>query len=446
MAKGMNMRSIKKRGSMVVLWLLGLGMVFFFSGKAATNVMALARSEYESLEIFTNVLSLVRKNYVDDVKTKELVMGAIKGMLNSLDPHSAYLTPDLYKDLQMETRGKFGGLGIEITIRGGILTVVSPIEGTPAYRAGIKAGDMIVRIEEELTKDMTLFEAVKRLRGTRGSKVSISVRRKGVPQFLSFTIVRDIIRIQSVRSRTLEEGYGYVRIVQFQERTNKNLEKSLKKLESKKGGLKGLVVDLRNNPGGLLTQAVKVSDLFLDSGLVVYTDGRLEHQKQKYYAHKEGSWMGFPLVVLVNGGSASASEIVAGAIQDHKRGIVLGTQTFGKGSVQTILPLDNVSALRLTTARYFTPEGQSIQATGITPDIVMENVPKQKAKEEKKPSGLREKNLPGHLENEENQEEKTEPSADPGEDLLSRDAQVRRALELLKGWEVFKNLVMKETA
>ncbi|MDP6560535.1 MAG: PDZ domain-containing protein, partial [Candidatus Binatia bacterium] len=186
------MRSIKKRGSMVVLWLLGLGMVFFFSGKAATNVMALARSEYESLEIFTNVLSLVRKNYVDDVKTKELVMGAIKGMLNSLDPHSAYLTPDLYKDLQMETRGKFGGLGIEITIRGGILTVVSPIEGTPAYRAGIKAGDMIVRIEEELTKDMTLFEAVKRLRGTRGSKVSISVRRKGVPQFLSFTIVRDI--------------------------------------------------------------------------------------------------------------------------------------------------------------------------------------------------------------------------------------------------------------
>ncbi|MDP6558933.1 MAG: S41 family peptidase, partial [Candidatus Binatia bacterium] len=249
-----------------------------------------------------------------------------------------------------------------------------------------------------------------------------------------------------VRSRTLEEGYGYVRIVQFQERTNKNLEKSLKKLESKKGGLKGLVVDLRNNPGGLLTQAVKVSDLFLDSGLVVYTDGRLEHQKQKYYAHKEGSWMGFPLVVLVNGGSASASEIVAGAIQDHKRGIVLGTQTFGKGSVQTILPLDNVSALRLTTARYFTPEGQSIQATGITPDIVMENVPKQKAKEEKKPSGLREKNLPGHLENEENQEEKTEPSADPGEDLLSRDAQVRRALELLKGWEVFKNLVMKETA
>ncbi|MGH7834157.1 MAG: S41 family peptidase, partial [Candidatus Binatia bacterium] len=348
---------MKKQGSLVVLLLLCAGLGLFFSGQTVTNVLAIPKEDYETLETFTNLLAIVRKNYVEEVDTKELINGAINGMLNSLDPHSAYLTPELYKDLQMETQGRFGGLGIEITVRNGILTVVSPIEDTPAYKAGVKPGDQIIKIEEEFTKDMSLTQAVKKLRGAKGTKVTISIKRENSPEILTFSIERDTIRVQSVRSRNLEEGYGYVRIAQFQERTDRDVQRALEKLNGEKAGLKGLVLDLRNNPGGLLTQAVRISDLFLDSGLIVYTEGRLEGQRQKYFARKEGSWMDFPIVVLVNGGSASASEIVAGALQDHKRAIVLGTKTFGKGSVQTILPLDDSSALRLTTARYYTPKG-----------------------------------------------------------------------------------------
>ena len=410
-----------------------------------TKVLAIARGEYESLETFTNILAIVKKNYVDDVDGKDLIKGAIRGMLTSLDPHSAYLTPDLFKELQTETQGKFGGLGIEITIRDGILTVVSPIEDTPADRAGIKAGDQIIKIEGEFTKDMTLGKAVSKMRGLKGSKINISIRRKGVPRLLDFAIVRDIIRVRSVRDRTLEEGFAYIRIAQFQERTKRDLQKALEKLSSDNGEILGLVLDLRNNPGGLLTQAVRVSDLFLDSGLIVYTEGRLDHQKQKYYSHKEGSWTQFPMVILVNGGSASASEIVAGAMQDHKRAIVLGTKTFGKGSVQTILPLDDRSAIRLTTARYFTPKGRSIQATGIVPDIVMENEPRNLREEqaEQRRTVLREENLPGHLKNQPNEEEKEELAKEKKEDDIKNDAQLKRALELLKGWEVFKQLVRK---
>ena len=354
----------------------------------------------------------------------------------------------------METQGRFGGLGIEITVRQGVLTVVSPIEDTPAFNVGIKSGDMIIKIEDEFTKDMTLMKAVKKMRGEKVTKITISVKREGEFKLLSFTIIRDTIRIRSVRYRALEDQYVYLRVAQFQQRTNQDLRKALQDLKEKEGGIKGLVLDLRNNPGGLLTQAVEVTDLFLDSGLIVYTEGRLEHQRQKFFAHKRASWTEFPMVVLVNGGSASASEIVAGAMQDHKRAIILGTKTFGKGSVQTILPLDDHSALRLTTARYFTPKGRSIQAKGIVPDIVMENPPRREAKVEKPRSRVREENLRGHLENQETpkspqdkketKEKKNDLKRIVGD--VENDAQLRRALELLKGWEVFKQLVEKRSA
>jgi carboxyl-terminal processing protease len=453
------MRIVAKRGFPVVLLLVGIALGFFLAAQWVPNVSAVPRQDYESLEAFTNILSIVKKNYVEDVNTKNLVNGAINGMLSSLDPHSAYLTPDLYKELQMDTQGRFGGLGIEITIRGGILTVVSPIEDTPAAKAGVKPGDQIFKIEDEFTKDMTLVDAVKKMRGPKGTKITISVRREGVAELINFTLMRDTIRVQSVRSRNLEEGYGYVRLAQFQERSDRDLQRALEKLAGEKAGLKGLVLDLRNNPGGLLTQAVRVADLFLDSGMIVYTEGRIESQRQKYFAQKDGSWMDFPVVVLVNGGSASASEIVAGALQDHKRAVVLGTKTFGKGSVQTILPLDDSSALRLTTARYFTPKGRSIQAMGIVPDIAVESTPAQEAKaEEKRRQSIREENLPGHLQNQqqtpsvppeqgEKEKEKQIPSSAPtGDDSIDNDAQLKRALDLLKSWDVFKQLVQKKAA
>lgn len=441
------MRLLKRHGYPVLLSLLGFGLGLLLSSHAVTNVSAVPREDYDSLESFTSILAIVKKNYVDETQFKDLISGAINGMLNSLDPHSAYLTPDLYKELQMDTQGRFGGLGIEITIKDGILTVVSPIEDTPAFRAGVKPGDQIFKIEEEFTKDMTLIEAVKRMRGPKGSKITITVRREGLAELLTFDLVRDTIRVQSVRSRLLEEGYGYIRLAQFQERSDRDLQRALEKMNSEKGGIRGLVLDLRNNPGGLLTQAVRISDIFLESGMIVYTDGRLENQKQKYFAHKEGTWTDFPMVVLVNGGSASASEIVAGALQDHRRAVVLGTKTFGKGSVQTILPLDDNSALRLTTARYYTPKGRSIQAMGILPDIIMENPPVQEGKpDDKKRPSLREENIPGHLQNRQNQEmqQKPTPAQPSTDDPTQNDAQLKRALELLKGWEVIKQFVHKK--
>lgn len=437
------MKLLNKVGSSVLLLLIGIGMGLLLSGQG--KVGAIPKEDYESLETFTNILAIVKKNYVDDVNAKDLVTGAINGMLGAMDPHSAYLTPELYKELQMDTQGRFGGLGIEITVRNGVLTVVSPIEDTPAFRAGIKAGDQIFKIDDEFTKDMTIMQAVKKMRGPKGSKINLSIKREGVADLLNIAIVRDTIRVQSVRSRVLEEGYGYIRLAQFQERSDRDLQKALEKLSSEKGGLKGLVLDLRNNPGGLLTQAVRVADIFLESGLIVYTEGRLESQRQKYFARKEGSWTEFPMVVLVNGGSASASEIVAGALQDHKRSVILGTKTFGKGSVQTILPLDDNSALRLTTARYYTPKGRSIQATGIVPDIVIESVPAQETKaEEKKRLGIREENLPGHLQNQQEQKEKEKQAQQEKEENIENDAQLKRALDLLKGWDVFKQLVQKK--
>ncbi len=421
--------------------------VFFSGGRAVERETSIDRATYEKIETFTNILSIVRKNYVDEVSTSDLIEGAINGMLNSLDPHSAYLTPDLYKELQIDTKGTFGGLGIEITIRDGVLTVVSPIEDTPAFRAGIKAGDQIVKINGEFSKDMSLIEAVKRLRGPKGTTVVVSIKREGMPELFDVKITREIIRIKSVKFRTLEPGYGYVRVTQFQEGTDRDIERALESLVKESGSLDGLVLDLRNNPGGLLSQAVRVADLFLDSGLVVYTDGRLESQKQKYFARRPGSFVDFPIVVLVNGGSASASEIVAGALQDHKRGLVLGTETFGKGSVQTILPLPNNSALRLTTAKYFTPNGRSIQETGIKPDIVVENVRLAKVEEGKKDNlhAIREENLPRHFKHDKDKgagkSEEAGPEIKVGE--MGKDPQLDHALELLKSWHIFSTLVAK---
>lgn len=427
----------RKRKTLVGFIACTLAAAFLFvGGRGPERVAAVGRDAYEGIEMFTNVLALVQKQYVEEVSTQKLIEGAINGMLSSLDPHSAYLTLESYRELQIETEGSFGGLGIEITSRDGILTVVSPIEDTPAYRAGLQAGDQIIKIEGDLTKDMTLLEAVKRMRGPEGTQITISVRREGTLHLIDFTLTREIIKVQSVKYRTLDRGYGYVRLTQFQERTEIDLRNALASLARENGKLEGLVLDLRNNPGGLLSQAVKAADVFLGSGLIVYTEGRLDSQKQQYFAHKQSTDVDFPVVALVNGGSASASEIVAGALQDQGRAVILGTKTFGKGSVQTILPLEDGSALRLTTALYYTPGGRSIQAQGINPDIVIENAPivEAAAREQR---DIREENLPGHIDNGGEGDE----GVVRAEEGIDKDPQLTRALELLKSWRVFQTTV-----
>ncbi len=359
-------------------WLLTLGVllavgVLLIGDISVRRAQALSDGTYQELETFAKVVSIVKKNYVKPVTTKELVQDAITGMLASLDPHSAYLTPDLYRDLEVETRGSFGGLGIEITIKHGVLTVVAPIEDTPAYRAGIKANDEIIKINDAYTRDMRLTDAVKLMRGPKGSTVTLTIHRAGVPEMFAVAIKRDIIRIRSVKSKSLKNGLSYIRITTFEEGTGQSLSRAINKAQdSHHGRIKGLVLDLRDNPGGLLNQAIEVSNEFLNGGLIVYTQGRLPSQQQKFFAHVKKNFTFYPMVVLINGGTASASEIVAGALQDQHRAIVEGTQSFGKGSVQTILPLDDHAALRLTTARYYTPNGRSIQAVGITPDVKVE--------------------------------------------------------------------------
>ncbi len=373
--------------------------LLFFSNHYALGASDDMQETYKNLEVFSNVLSIVQQNYVDDIDTKEALEGAIKGMLTSLDPHSSFMKPDDFKELQVETKGSFSGIGIEITIKDYMLTVVSPIEDTPAFKAGIEAGDRIVKIEGESVKDMSLLEAVKKLRGPKGSEVTISVHREGRADLQEFTIVRDVIPIHSVRSNIMEPGYGYIRVTNFQRKTSQDMQKALDDLV-KEGKLNGLVLDLRNNPGGLLDSSVKMVDIFLDKGLIVSTKGRLKEQNMEFSAHSGGSEYDFPIVILVNSGTASASEIVAGALQDHKRALILGTQSFGKGSVQTIIPMADGAGLRLTTARYYTPSGTSIQATGITPDVVVPKVALQDSESEKEPAEpFREKDLRHHLDN-----------------------------------------------
>ncbi len=323
--------------------------------------------EHRELRLFRKAMQKIQEDYARDVKDKELINGAINGMLQSLDPHSSYLTEDLFKELQVETRGEFGGLGIEITLENGVLTVVSPIEDTPAFKAGLMPGDKIIKIGGEPTKNITLMEAVKRMRGPRGTKITITVARNGKkPE--DYTLTRDIIHVQSVKTQLLDKGYPYIRLVSFQENTVKDLGESVKTFLAQ-GQLKGLILDLRNNPGGLLEQAVKVSNLFIDKGLIVYTDGRTGDQRMEFRATPSGEHYKFKVAVLINEGSASASEIVAGCLQDHQRALLFGTKSFGKASVQTIIPLENGGALRLTTAYYYTPRGRHIQKKGIQPDV-----------------------------------------------------------------------------
>jgi len=447
------MKKFSKSGHnwLVVVVLL---CVFVVIGTYQAHQIASAREDvtYEQLKIFGSVLDLVQRNYVEEIPPKQLIYGAVQGMLQSLDPHSSFMKPEDYQELQIETKGSFTGIGIEISLKDGILTVVSPIEGTPAYEAGLKANDKILKIDGKTTKNMTLIESVKLLRGAKGTKVTISIYREGWRQLKDITLTRDVIPIQSVRSRILEDGYGYIRVSNFQDKTISELEKALKELEEGKG-LKGLVLDLRNNPGGLLDQAVKVADVFLEKGLVVYTDGRMEEQKMRFEAHKNRHSHNYPIAVLVNEGSASASEIVAGALQDHKRAIILGVRTFGKGSVQTIIPLEDGSAVRLTTARYYTPNGRSIQAKGIEPDIEIPYAPQKKPEEKDKIFHfMTERDLEGHLLNEERPtEDDTSSVKDKSEDEDSEvenketqsplmDNQLEEAVRILKAWAIFKQI------
>jgi carboxyl-terminal processing protease len=432
----------KKLSNPKVLIGLIIGVVFlsFVSLSVSRRVAAVPNETYESLKIFSDVLGIVEKDYTDELDTKELIYDAIKGMVRNLDPHSSFLIPDEYKEMQIDTRGEFGGIGIEISIRDDILTVIAPIEDTPAFMAGIIAGDKIVKIEGKSTKNMSLNDAVGLMRGKKGTQLTISIMREGFTKSREFTLTRAIIKVKSVKFEMLEEEFAYVRIAQFQENTTRDLKKALRKLRGKGGDFKGLVLDLRNNPGGLLQEAVSVSDVFLDSGIIVYTKGRGDNQRMVFNAGAAKTEPDYPMIVLVNGGSASASEIVAGALQDYKRAIILGTTTFGKGSVQTIIPLSDGSAVRLTTSKYYTPLGRSIQAKGIEPDITVDDFSRMHIKE---------KDLEGHLEAEGESKVKgkkkqktriVEKGAKKGD---KEDIQLKRALDYLKSWNIFKETFKK---
>ncbi len=437
---------IRSHKAPIIILALALGLAVALPLLPRSNARAAGDADYQRMRVFTEVMSEIEQKYVEKKTTDELLTEALKGMVSSLDPHSAYLTPDEYKDLQIETKGSFQGVGIEITLKDGILTVVSPIEGTPAFLAGVQAGDRIIKIDGKLTKGMSLTDAVKMIRGPKGSKVMLTILREGAAKLQDYAINRELIPIRSVRYNLLEDGYGYIRIASFQEDTTQDLVKALRVLQSQKVPLKGLVLDLRNDPGGLLQEAVSVSDQFLKDGLIVSTKGRLPNQQMVFRATKNGMAQDYPMIVLVNNGSASASEIVAGALQDNKRALVLGTQTFGKGSVQTIIPLEDKGALRLTTARYYTPSGRSIQAKGIEPDLVVPFEPPVEKKSEN-PQAIREKDLSGAMAPEEKpgalQEDKKHPKDKEEDklhmsaDRLAKDNQLVRALDLLKAWQVF---------
>jgi carboxyl-terminal processing protease len=426
-------------------------LVGFLVGGQGNRMVKTAEGQemYEYLKTFSDVIDIVKKNYVDTVKDRDLVYSGIKGMVESLDPHSSFLTPQMYKEMQSETKGQFEGIGAEISIKDNFPMVVTAIEDTPAFKAGLKSGDHILKIDGVATKGMGLVDVVKRIRGPKGKAVTITIMREGFSFPKDYQVTRDVINVKSVKHKMMDDQYGYIRLTQFQERTGKDLDAAIKDLQkSAKGNLKGILLDLRNNPGGLLDQAAEVSDKFISDGLITYIEGRKSDQKIKYNARKKDDYLG-PLVVLVNEGSASGSEIVAGALQDTKRAIIVGTKTFGKGSVQTIMPLGDGSAVRLTTARYFTPSGRSIQADGINPDIVIESDFTKKKGE--KVAAIKEKDLDRHLENNakkpetkkpEDGEKEPETNIDPSVMLdptkNEDDIQLAMARQILKSWEALR--------
>jgi carboxyl-terminal processing protease len=401
---------------------------------------------YEGLKTFSEVYGRIRQDYVEPVKDDKLLEDAIRGMLTGLDPHSAYLDKEQYEELKVGTTGQFGGLGIEVGMENGFVKVIAPIDDTPAQKAGIKAGDLIIRLDDKPVKGMNLNDAVKIMRGEPGSPIMLTVVREGREQPIKVKIVRDIIKVKSVKNRMLEEGYGYIRISSFQAKTGENVVEAIDELK-KNGKLRGLVLDLRNNPGGVLNAAVSVSDAFLDGGLVVYTDGRIEDSKMRFSASPGDLVEGAPVVVLINAGSASASEIVAGALQDHKRAVIMGEKTFGKGSVQTILPTSNGGAVKLTTARYYTPSGRSIQAEGIVPDVPISHV-KVEAVAQSEFEPLKEADLTNHLVNNKASAKKEEGAKDEngkpkeGSDggLALQDYPLSEALNLLKGINIVNHV------
>jgi carboxyl-terminal processing protease len=431
-----------------------------FTGVAVVGGAAIALpkkySPYHKLNIFTRVLSYVENNYVENVDQDELIYGAIRGMLETLDPHTSFLKPDQYREMKIDTSGQFGGVGIEVEMRpasdgsrDNVLTVMSAIEGTPAAKAGLATGDQILKIDDAATHSMRMDDAVQKMRGKKGSPVSLTVVRPGAKGWKEpriYNLTREIIKIDNVVAKSLEPGYGYIRLKQFSENSDRDIESALDRLEkdSPGGKLRGLILDLRNNPGGLLDQAVRIADEFVDQGLIVRTEGKGGRIIDEEKAHSRGTRLGFPMVVLVNGGSASASEIVAGALQDHQRAAIMGTQTFGKGSVQTVIELDDGSALKLTIARYYTPSGRSIQEHGITPDITVEQV---KMADMKPQHGdepqQKERDLQGHLRNLQDAAQKMAVKAAKGPlvanayNAIGDDFQLKTAYDQLKAWNIF---------
>ncbi|MGM0452862.1 MAG: S41 family peptidase [Thermodesulfobacteriota bacterium] len=455
---------------------LALVLLTAFAVLIATTVYGDSQKSdtYEGLKLFSDVLEEIENNYVESVESKELIEEAINGMVNSLDPHSNFLPPDAFDNLQEETKGEFGGIGIVITKRDGRLTVVSPVEGTPAYKAGVQANDVIVKVGDKATKDMMLWEAVKLLRGEEGTEVDITVVREGAAEPMEFTLVREVIPLESVRYVNLKPGYGYLWVTNFRENSTDEISKALADLEKQNDPMKGLILDLRDNPGGLLNQAVSVSDIFLEEGKIVSIRGR-DKEEEDVYRAEDGADHDYPIVVLINGGSASAAEIVAGALQDNGRALVIGTTSFGKGSVQTVQPLRNGYALKYTIARYYTPSGTSIQADGIHPDLVVQRRLLDETKSGMEAARIKEEDLKNHLagtkESEEAvpdsetptpEEEKQQPDkediqkkereklmrlrdalyehGDKDPEVLLLDSQINRAYEILKGYEIFQGL------
>jgi carboxyl-terminal processing protease len=446
-------RNLSPRSLVVLVFGLTLGLLISLGEGVFAERSEDRNLPLDELRTFSEIFAKIKQDYVEPVEDKTLLENAIKGMLSGLDPHSSYLIPEDYEELQAGTSGEFGGLGIEVGMENGFVKVIAPIDDTPAQRAGVEAGDLVIRLDDTPVKGMTLGEAVRIMRGAPGTDIMLTIIREGVEKPLKLTITRDIIKVVSVKSRTLDRGYGYVRITQFQSHTGANLRDAIATLKKENGGtLQGVVLDLRNNPGGVLSAAVAVADAFLRKGIIVYTEGRMDDAKLTFNAKPTDILDGAALVVLVNGGSASASEIVAGALKDHKRAIVMGSKTFGKGSVQTILPMENGSALKLTTARYYTPKGLSIQAKGIEPDIMLDNV-KVANVEATDLDQLQEADLARHLREELLDDEAPADSSDKTnkgkqtnrkgsentEKLATEDFALYQALNLLKGITILQN-------